>query len=405
MEERVSLPTVVYILFKNRRFVAGATVLAVLVSAGISLILPKWYNARATILPPESLAAETDIAGLMSSAGYRRARLLTMVSPSDIYWAILTSHSVTVAVIDSLGLMEVYGTHTLLDVLDIVTERLKVSVSQKGLIEVEYEDRDPDRAAEIANAFVRQLDEFNRETKMASAGRVRQFIENRIGQAVGELEAAETEMQRFKESTGTVFISEQARASIETAADIYGRIAELEVGLERLGAFATERSPEVVDIRSQIRALERKLAEMGYMKSGGESTGDSSLFPKFSTAPEIEKRLTELTREVEIKRSVYKVLSEQYEEAKIQEMRDTPTLQVLDWAHPPMVRSKPRRKTIVGVTAVLAFLVSAFLVFSREKSHAVNMSEPHNVAVGVAGMLREDLKAIAGIFTAGRGGK
>lgn len=395
MEEKVSLPNVVYILFRNRRVIAAATVLAVLVSAGISLILPKWYNARATILPPESLTADTDIAGLMRSAGYRRARLLTLISPSEIFSAILTSHRVTVAVIDSLDLMEVYGVGTLPDVMGILAERRKIFVNSQGLIEIQYEDRDPERAAMVANAFIRQLDVFNRDTQITSARRVRQFIETRIGQAIIELETAETEMQKFKESTGAVFISEQARVSIETAAGIYGRIADLEVGLERLGAFATDRSPEVVDIRSQIRALERKLAEMGYMGSGDENVGDSKLFPKFSTAPGLEKRLAELTREVEIKRSVYRVLSEQYEEAKIQETRDTPTLQVLDWAHPPMIRSKPKRKTIVAVSASLALLLSSFVAFTREKPDRRSPPAGGSVSAEIRRMLLTDVRAIA----------
>lgn len=394
MDDKVSLPGVVYVLFRYRRAIAAATALAVLVSAGISLVLPKWYKAKATILPPESVTSDTDIAGLMRSAGYRRARLLTLVSPSDVFSAILTSHRVTTAVIDSLDLMEVYGVGSMVDVIDIVADRRKVSVNPKGLIEVEYEDRDAGLAADVANAFVRLLDEFNRETQITSARRVRQFIENRIGEAITDLEVAEGRLQEFKEATGAVFISEQARVSIETAAEIYGRIAELEVDLERLGEFATDRSPEVVDIRSQIRALEHKLAEMGYMKSGDENTNDSSLFPKFSTAPELEKRLGELTREVEIKRSVYRVLSEQYEEAKIQEMRDTPTLQVLDWAHRPMVRSKPRRKTIVAVSGALALLLSSFVVFSRRTAGEEILPQGSSVPVEIGRMLRSDIRAI-----------
>jgi tyrosine-protein kinase Etk/Wzc len=398
MEDKVSLPGVIYVLFRYRRVIAAVTAVAVLISAGVSLVLPPWYKAKATILPPDTVTSETDIAGLMRSAGYKRARLLTLVSPSDIFSAILTSHRVTAAVIDSLDLMEVYDVGSMTDVIDIVTDRRKVSVSAQGLIEIEYEDRDAALAAEVANAFVRLLDEFNRETQITSARRVREFIENRIGQAIIELEIAEGQLQEFKEATGAVFISEQARVSIETAAEIYGRIAELEVGLERLGEFATDRSPEVVDIRSQIRALEHKLAEMGYMKSGGEDTDDSNLFPKFSTAPELEKRLGELTREVEIKRSVYRVLSEQYEQAKIQEMRDTPTLQVLDWAHPPMVRSKPRRKTIVAVSGALALLLSSFVVFSRRTAGEEILPRGSSVPVEIGRMLGSDVRAIIRAF-------
>ncbi len=366
-EERVNLLEVASILVKERRIIIVSTIAALLISAIVSLILPKWYKARATILPPESGTSQTDVVGLMRFAGYQPALLPTVTSPSEIYTAILGSSRVTNAVIDSLDLMTEYGTQSRLNVLDRVIKHVEVGVTRESLVMVEYEDRDRERSARVANAFVSELDRFNREMRVTSARRVREFIEHRILQAEMDLEVAEVGLKEFKQGTGVVFVSEQAKASIETAAELYGRIVELEVSRERLRQFATDRSPEIMDIKSQIRALERNLAQMGYATGEHDETAKNKLFPSFSNAPEIEMRLAGLMREVEIKRSVYRVLSEQYEEAKIQEMRDTPTLHVLDWAEPPLVRSKPRRKIMVGVSGVFALLLSSFVVICRNR--------------------------------------
>jgi uncharacterized protein involved in exopolysaccharide biosynthesis len=366
-EERLDLVELVGIMAGGRRIIIVSTVAALVISAIVSLILPKWYKARATILPPESGSSSTDIVGMMRFAGYQPALLPTVTSPSEIYAAVLTSSRVVNAVIDSLDLMDEYHTESRVKALDRVISHLDVGVTRESLVKVEYEDKDRDRSARVANAFINELDRFNRETRVTSARRVREFIESRIEQVELDLEATEVDLKEFKEGTGVVFISEQAKASIETAAELYGRIVELEVSLERLREFATDRSPEIVDIRSQIRALEKNLAEMGYATTDRDETSKSKLFPSFNDAPEWEMRLTELMREVEIKRSVYRVLSEQYEEAKIQEMRDTPTLHVLDWAEPPLVRSKPKRKIMVGVSGAFAFLLSSFVVIYRSK--------------------------------------
>ncbi len=366
-EERVNLLEVASILVKERRIIIVSTIAALLISAIVSLILPKWYKARATILPPESGTSQTDVVGLMRFAGYQPALLPTVTSPSEIYTAILGSSRVTNAVIDSLDLMTEYGTQSRLNVLDRVIKHVEVGVTRESLVMVEYEDRDRERSARVANAFVSELDRFNREMRVTSARRVREFIEHRIMQAEMDLEVAEVGLKEFKQGSGVVFVSEQAKASIETAAELYGRIVELEVSRERLRQFATDRSPEIMDIKSQIRALERNLAQMGYATGEHDETAKNKLFPSFSNAPEIEMRLAGLMREVEIKRSVYRVLSEQYEEAKIQEMRDTPTLHVLDWAEPPLVRSKPRRKIMVGVSGVFALLLSSFVVICRNR--------------------------------------
>jgi tyrosine-protein kinase Etk/Wzc len=277
-------------------------------------------------------------------------------------------------------------------------KRLAVGVTREGLVRVEYDDKDRERSAVVTNTFVRELDRFNRETNVTGARRARQFVENRIVQAEMELDGAEEELKEFKQATGAVFISEQAEASIQTAAEIYGRIAELEVSMERLRQFATDKSPEIVDIKTQIRALKRQLAELGYMDSSGIDTTDTRLFPSFSSTPELERRLAELMRNVEIKRAVYRVLSEQYEEAKIQEMKDMPTLQVLDWASPPLMRVKPKRKTMVIVSTALAFLLSSLAVFYRERMRAEDSAELKSGLDEIGGMLGEDWRRLTGLF-------
>jgi uncharacterized protein involved in exopolysaccharide biosynthesis len=163
--------------------------------------------------------------------------------------------------------------------------------------------------------------------------------------------------------------------------------------------FATDRSPEVLDLQTQIRALERKLAEMGYMDSDVDTGTESMLFPKFSSAPEIEQQLAVLMRDVEVQRSVYSVLSGQYEQAKIQEMRDTPTLQVLDWAQPPLVRSRPKRKIIVLISAALALLLSSIWVLYRDRFGSGLPPEPDGTQTDVASMLRDDLRWINGLVS------
>jgi hypothetical protein len=137
---------------------------------------------------------------------------------------------------------------------------------------------------------------------------------------------------------------------------------------------------------------------MGYMVPNEDKGSDSNLFPRFDDAPELEKRLAELLREVEIRRSVYAVLSEQYETARIQEMKNTPTLQVLDWAHPPLARSRPRRRAIAAVTGVFAFLLSSFIALSRDKKHLDAAVPPDRAAAEISAMLRGDLRALGAFF-------
>jgi tyrosine-protein kinase Etk/Wzc len=370
MQERISLPKMLAVLAGRKKTILACTVGAALVSAAVSLVLPQWFKARASILPPESGVEQSDILSIMRFAGYRPAYIPTLTSPSEIYSAILRSRRITDAVIDSLDLTTVYK-GSRMDARDRMWERTHISVTGEGLVLVDFEDRDRARAAAVANVYVRELERFYSETRLATARRVRQLIEQRLAGTSAELDGAENDLRDFKQATGVAVIGDQAKASIETAAELYGKIAEMGVALERMRQYATDKSPEVIDIKSQIRALERTLADMGYAGAGGASdqTGGVRVFPRFDAAPALEKQLAGLVTAVEIKRSVYRVLSEQYEEARIQEMKNTSTIQVLDWAQPPDVRSKPKRKLIVGVSTAAALLLSSFWVLYRDRSY------------------------------------
>jgi len=365
MEQTLSLSYVTLIILRHRKRIASATLITALVAAAISLILPKWYKATASILPPDVSASQVELIGLGQYVDAVPPAIPTLSSPSDIYAAVLQSRRVMDAVIDSLNLIEAFGVKKRHKAAERIRRHMGIEVGLDGVVRIEYEDKDRDRSAAVVNAFISELDRFNRFTRITTAGKLRAFIEKRLNETLKELMLAEENLKRFKEQSGAVVISEQTRVSIETAANLFAKIAALEVQLERLKAYATEKSPEIREVRSQMRALRRKLAEMGYSTADVSDTADIVLFPDFSSAPELEQRLAELTREVEIKNAIYRVLSEQYEQARIQELRNTPSLQVLDWAKPPPVHSRPKRKLIVAVSALFAFLLSSFVVVKR----------------------------------------
>jgi len=366
MDERIGLGKLARMLSRSRRTILVATLVTMAVAVAVSLVLPQWFKAKATILPPESAVSTPDVVSIMRFAGVKPTQLPTVATESDIYSAILRSDRVAEAVIDSLGLVTAYGAGNLTEAKDRIRDNTEIKVTPEGIVEITFEDKDRVRAAAVANAFVGELDRFNREVNVTSAWRVRTLVEKRLAETRLELDKAQDALRVFKETTGAIFISDQATASIKTAADIFARIAGLEVELARVRQYATDRSPEVADLSIQIGTLRRKLAEMGYAKSGSALAADSYVFPRFDAAPALEQQLADLTVEVEIKRSVYTVLSEQYEQARIQEARDASTIQVLDRAQPPSVRSKPKRKVLVSVSTVAAFLLSSALALYRE---------------------------------------
>ena len=98
-----------------------------------------------------------------------------------------------------------------------------------------------------------------------------------------------------------------------------------------------------------------------------EQANIKNIFPAFSRMPELETQLRQLMREVEIQNTLFTFLTQQYEEAKINEAKDTPTIQILDIAVKPNVKYKPFRALIVIGTGMFGLIFGCFISFVRER--------------------------------------
>lgn len=364
----ISFIEVIEILVRRRRTLITTVLLVLALSAVVSLLIPRTYESTASILPPDAAMNQLDVAGILQSVGIiQPARLPTMATPADLYKAILESQNVRIAVIDSLDLEEVYGAKNLQAALETLAENSDIRVTDEGLIRVAVEDRSAERAAAIANAHVFELDRFNKDSSSERARRTRRFVEGRLTETEGALGRAENGLLGFQESTGIVTLPEQAVVSIETAAELWKSMTELEVTLAATAGFESERSPRVVRLRSQIRELRSRIAELdrGMGDGGGDSAGSVGgtvpprIFVGLREAPDLALRYARFLRDVEIQKAVFTFLTRQLEEAKIQENRDTPTLQVLDRAVPPSMAARPKKKVIVASATAIALLFSA----------------------------------------------
>ena len=93
----------------------------------------------------------------------------------------------------------------------------------------------------------------------------------------------------------------------------------------------------------------------------------SSLFPVLADVPELGVELVRLKREVEIQNTLFVFLTQQYEEAKIKEAKDTPTVQILDYPQIPYLKSAPSRGLILIVCLLLTTLMNIFIILYRSE--------------------------------------
>jgi len=369
MKKSEKLIRYLQVLLKWRYFVIKLVLITTIASLIISLLITPQFTATATILPPSSdqmtmlgmISANIpgNIAGLAKISG-----LSGMVTPSDLFAAIMHSGRIKGKIIRRFNLMKEFGTKTFSDAskqLDAIT---KIEVSPEGLISVAVTYKNKNLAADIANAYIEELDKFNRETAMTSGKKYRIFIEKRLKETEDSLTKAEESLRKFQEKHRTIALDTEIEKVIETIATLKSQIILKEV---QKGASGGVNNPYTQSIEQELRELRKQLAkiEFGSKTKKRDEFGAGFSIP-LSNLPEVSLEYARLLRNVKVQETIYEVLTQQYEQAKILEVKDTPTVEILDKASPPEKKSYPKRSAIVIFCAGLSLLTGFVLTFFFE---------------------------------------
>lgn len=376
MQEQFSIDDIslrdIWNAVKNRRrlvlaFMASGFVLSLV----ISLMLPNIYQAKTTILPPQQDASfGSMVASQLPSALGGFSGLINTKSQADVWVSILDSKRVKDSVILKFGLKDQFGAKTMDAARARLDRHVSVTKGKEDIITVRVQSEDPKKAAEMANHFVLELDKVNQLVGADSGVRSKEFVEQRLVEAKRDFTKAEEALKVFQENYRAVSLDEQSKAIFDAIGTIKGNLIAKEVELETFLSFATQSHPNVNSIKAEIKELKQKLKEM----ERGQPDGQKDVFIPTSQVPALGMRLAGLMRDVKVQETLYGMLIQQYEMAKLQENRNVSTLHVLDVATPPEEKFKPKRAIIIivstigaGFAAVLAALVMEFLSRARRE--------------------------------------
>ena len=350
---------------KNKRLVFGLPLGAAIVSAIISLALTPTYTGRTTILPPQQ--RESSAAALLARVGGLSDVLgssLGIKHPNDLYVGMLQSETIANRLIHRFELLKVYDTEYLVDTRNFLKGVSRITSGKDGVIAIEVEDRDPKRAAALANAYVEELERLAQTLAVTEASKRRLFLEKQLKSAKDTLGQAETELRKTQEKTGLIKLDEQGRAIIEAVATLRAQIASKEIQLRVMRSFATEHNPDLFRTEQELAGMRSQLA--GLERASQAGAGD--IFVPTRKVPEFGLEYVRRLRDVKYYETMFELLAKQYELAKIDEAKESVLIQVLDKATEPEKRTKPKRTQIVLITAFVAGILTILFVLLRESS-------------------------------------
>lgn len=372
-DEEINLLDYWRVIWKRRWMISGISVAAVLIAMVVSFQMPKIYESAATLLPSLDSKDGGGLGSLLAASGAGGAAQGLGISlpgapatPVDLFMAMLKSRIMADEVIKQLDLQAMYKAKTMGAARNALEGSTKITLSKEKTIKIVVEAENPQLAADIANFYVINLDRLNRTLNVTKAGQTRAFLERRLAETKINLVREEEELKEFQTKNGAVAIEPQAQAMMQAAAMVQAQIMAQEVQLQVMGTYLSPDNPEMARVRSGLEELRNQLHVMESGKGGNGMSPGHRLHPAMSTVPTLALDYTRAMRELKVQETLYAMLVSQYEQAKLAEARDTPTVQVLDPAIPAENKSKPSIRQNMMIAGVLSLLIGIFLAFAVE---------------------------------------
>ena len=368
-EEELSLLDIFNIVWRRKWLIFILTVIFGSLGAYIAFTSPFIYRAECRITPPPTQGRSSGIlaqlGGIADLVGFSGS-----ATSGQMMIGILKGNTVVDAIIDKFNLMEEYQQELRLTARNATLKNLEADEDSKsGIITVAFLDKSPDRAADIANAFVSELGKKLQELAINDATQKRNFFESQLMQAQQELSAAENDLINYQQSKGVISFEAQTEAILSSIASLRNRIAAKNVEISTLSSYARRDNPRLRLAQSELDAMNKELRKLEeeQQKSDRYGRGTSSdLLSSIGQMPELGIEYQKYMRTLRFAAAKYEMMLRQYENARLSEASDISTIQIIDPATPPDYKYLPKRARILILWTMAGFALGVFWAFMSD---------------------------------------
>jgi capsule polysaccharide export protein KpsE/RkpR len=375
----------------QRPFIFRFTACGFLAATLIAFLIPSRYISTARLMPPDQTssglatmaAALTGKGGdLTQGLGSVAGDLLDLKSTSDVFVGILGSRTTEDKLIQQFNLQKVYHDRHIEDAREDLEDHTRISVDRKSqIITIQVIDKDPRRAAAMAEAYVGELNTLVSQLSTSSARRERIFLEGRLQTVKRDLEAAEKSFSQFASKNTAIDVPAQGRAMVEAAAVLQGQLIAAESELQGLKQIYSDNNVRVRSLAARVNELQSQLDKIGGKGEGADASApdDGSMYPSIRKLPLLGVPYADLYRETRVQEAVFATLTQEYELAKVQEAKEIPTVKVLDSPDIPGKRAFPPRLAISVFGTMLAFITAIAWVYGDRLWQQTPVEDPRKL--------------------------
>jgi capsule polysaccharide export protein KpsE/RkpR len=335
----------------------------------------------------------------LNGIGSLAGSLLGGNNTTALFVELLRSGTVSGHLIDRFDLQRVYHKRYRIDTVKYLARHTTVVDDKKsGVITITVEDTDPRRARDLAQGYLDELNLLVNHTSTSSAHQERVFIEKRLTQVNADLEQAQLAMSEFASTHSTIDVKEQTRALVDTAARLQAQMIVEQSGLDSLRQTYGDDNVRVRAAQARIGVLQNQLTKMSGSSAPlptapSRDNGQSSeLYPPLRQLPRLAVPYADLYRKVQVQETVFELLTQQYELARIQEAKDVPVVSVIDAPGIPEKKSFPPRLLLALLLTCFVTAISSALLLFQYRWVQVSVADPRKaLAHEIGNTLRASL--------------
>ena len=377
------------VLWDQRALLKRLAIASFAISLLIALLIPKMYVSETRIMPPEISDTNSALLGMLAgrvlgndSLGGLATSLIGGHTNSALFVELLRSSSVTGPLIERFELQRAYFKRYRVDAAKVLARRTTIVQDKKsGVITLSVKDTDPRRARDLAQAYLDQLNILVNRTNTSPAHQEKMFIERRVQQVKRDLDNAQEAMSEFSSTHATIDLKEQTRATVESQAMLEGELIAAESELQSLQQLYGDSNIRVRSVEAKIASLKKEVGKMEGTSAplptsaNSVQAADKSYLP-LRQVPRLAIPYANLYRELHIQETLYDLLTQQYEVARIQEAKDIPSVNVIDVPGIPEKKSFPPRTLLTLVLTLIFFSGCSFYLICRHHWLLIDPGDP-----------------------------
>ena len=374
------------LFWTNRRLILKNTIIVAVISLIISLLLPKWYASKAVVL--SSGAGKFNFLSSISPIPVANFGLSTINEDINNFIAILQSRTVKEYMVNKFNLVERYNQRDIEYAMEAFEEKMELEVTEEGTLEISIIDKDPIVAKQMVSEALIMLDQINQNIGMEAGRYNREFLEKRLNQNENNLEKAELDLKIFQEKTGIIDLVAQLSSTMQMSAqaynsifdaytELYAKKIETETQLAVAKTTLSINNPTLMQLEKLLNEQKFQLeqlmieldAKLQYLLSSITPTQVDNIpniefSVSFNSLPSLGLENARLIREVKLQSTIQEILIPQYEQAKLEETKNIPTLQLIDKPKVAINKAKPKRALIVIGSTLMSIFVSFTFVYA-----------------------------------------